>query len=55
MLYKEFKEISNCKITYEQYEEIIEPMYMAVSMDKYAFCEMIRPTAKKLERASQVT
>lgn len=54
MMYEEFEKISECKISYEQYSEIIEPMYMALNMDKHTFCEMIKPTAKKMERETRI-
>lgn len=50
MMYEEFENISGCKISFKQYDEIIEPMYMALKMDKYTFCKMIKLTAKEMER-----
>ena len=54
MMYEEFEKISGCEISYKQYDEIIEPMYMALNMDKYTFCEMIKPTAKKMGREARL-
>ena len=54
MMHEEFERISGCAISYKQYDEIIEPMYMALNMDKYIFCEMIKPTAKKMEREARL-
>lgn len=53
MMYEEFEKISGCEVDYKQYSEIIEPMYMALEMDKYTFCEMIKPTAKELEKEAR--
>ena len=54
MMHEEFEKISGCTIDYKQYSEIIEPMYMALEMDKHTFCEMIKPTAKKMEKEARV-
>ncbi len=54
MMYEEFEKISGCEISYEQYSGIIEPMYMALNMDKHDFCEMIKPTAKVMEKTARI-
>lgn len=46
MMYEEFEKITGLEISYRDYNEVIEPMYNALPMDKFSFCEMIKPTAK---------
>ena len=46
MMQHEFERITGLEISYRDYSEIIEPMYNALPMDKFSFCEMIKPTAK---------
>lgn len=50
MLYEEFAKITGLEIDFKDYTEVIEPMYGAVQMDKYRFCEMIKPTAKLMAK-----
>ena len=50
MMYEEFEKITGLEISYRDYSEVIEPMYGAVQMDKYRFCEMIKPTAKVMAK-----
>lgn len=50
MLYEEFEKITGLEIDFEDYTEVIEPMYGALTMDKYQFCEMIKPTAKVMAK-----
>lgn len=50
MLYKEFEKITGLEIDFKDYTEVIEPMYGALTMDKYQFCEMIKPTAKVMAK-----
>lgn len=50
MLYEEFEKITGLEIDFEDYTEVIEPMYGALTMDKYQFCEMIKPTAKLMAK-----
>lgn len=50
MMYEEFEKITGLEISYRDYSEVIEPMYGAVQMDKYRFCEMIKPTAKLMAK-----
>ena len=41
MMWKEFEEIAGYEVSYEDYSKIIEPMYMAVDVDKATFCKML--------------
>ena len=50
MMYEEFEKITGLEISYRDYSEVIEPMYGAVQMDKYRFCEMIKPMAKLMAK-----
>lgn len=50
MMYEEFEKITGLEISYRDYSEVIEPMYSVLSMDKYRFCEMIKPTAKVMAK-----
>ena len=40
-MHKEFEEISGCEVSYEDYTNIIEPMYMATNMSKYEFVKTL--------------
>lgn len=53
MMYREFIELSECNISFEQYNKIIEPMYMAVNMDKDEFIKFIRPSARALAKENE--
>lgn len=50
MMHEEFEKITGLEISYRDYSEVIEPMYSALSMDKFRFCEMIKPTAKVMAK-----
>ena len=50
MMHEEFEKITGLEISYRDYSEVIEPMYSVLSMDKYRFCEMIKPTAKVMAK-----
>lgn len=50
MMQHEFERITGLEISYRDYNEIIEPMYNALPMDKFSFCEMIKPTAKVMAK-----
>lgn len=50
MMQHEFERITGLEISYRDYSEIIEPMYNALPMDKFSFCEMIKPTAKVMAK-----
>lgn len=50
MMYEEFEKITKLEISYRDYSEVIEPMYSVLSIDKYRFCEMIKPTAKVMAK-----
>lgn len=54
MMYEEFTEISGCEISFDKYDKIIEPMYMALDMSKQDFCQMIKPTAQVMEREERL-
>ena len=41
MMHKEFEEIAGCEVSYEDYTNIIEPMYMATNMSKYEFVKTL--------------
>lgn len=49
MMYDEFVELSGQEISYKQYSEIVEPMYIAVeNMSKADFVKFITPSCKAL-------
>lgn len=50
MMHEEFERITGLEISYKDYSEIIEPMYTALPMDKFQFCEMIKPSAKVMAK-----
>ena len=50
MMQHEFERITGLEISYRDYSEIIEPMYNVLPMDKFSFCEMIKPTAKVMAK-----
>lgn len=50
MMYEEFEKITGLEVSCRDYSEVIEPMYNALPMDKYRFCEMIKPTAKVMAK-----
>ena len=50
MMQHEFERITGLEISYRDYSEIIKPMYNALPMDKFSFCEMIKPTAKVMAK-----
>lgn len=41
MMKYEFEQIAGYEVTWKDYTEIIEPMYMALDVDKYEFAKMI--------------
>ena len=41
MMYEEFERIAGYKVSYEDYANIIEPMYMATNLSKYEFVKVI--------------
>ena len=41
MMYEEFVKIAGYKVSYEDYDNIIEPMYMSIEVSKYDFVKMI--------------
>lgn len=45
MMWKEFEEIAGYEVSYETYTDIIEPMYMAVDVDKRDFVKMLNKKA----------
>lgn len=42
MTYQEFTEISGQEISFEDYDKIVEPMYMGSNMNKYDFCKTLK-------------
>lgn len=54
MMYSEFVELSGQEISFKQYSEIVEPMYMAVeNMSKKDFVKFITPSCKALVKANK--
>lgn len=55
MMKEEFEAIAGYEVTWEDYTNIIEPMYMATKLDKYAFCDTLNkkrfalPTKKQMQ------
>ena len=41
MMHHEFEEIAGYEVSYETYRDVIEPMYMAVNLDKRAFVKLL--------------
>ena len=41
MMYKEFEEIAGYEVSYEDYTNIIEPMYMATNLSKQQFVKLL--------------
>lgn len=55
MMYSEFVELSGQEISFKQYSEIVEPMYMAVeNMSKQDFVKFITPSCKALVKAAKL-
>lgn len=58
MMWKEFEEIAGYEVSFETYDKVIEPMYMALpeTIDKYQFVKMLDkkafalPTKAELKR-----
>ncbi|MCC8157281.1 MAG: hypothetical protein LIO54_08400 [Oscillospiraceae bacterium] len=51
MMYNEFLELAGQDITYEQYTEVVEPMYIAVEqMTKQEFVKFMMPSIKALAK-----
>lgn len=49
MMHNEFIEMSGLNVSYKDYTEIVEPMYMAVeNMSKQDFIKFITPSVKAL-------
>ncbi|MCC8045644.1 MAG: hypothetical protein LIP12_09125 [Clostridiales bacterium] len=56
MMYSEFLELSKQDITYQQYTEVIEPMYNAVEqMTKRDFINFMLPSIKALAKQNAAT
>lgn len=55
MMKEEFEAIAGYEVSYDDYHDIIEPMYMAAKLDKYAFCDTLNkkrfalPTKKQIQ------
>ena len=41
MMYEEFEKIAGCRVSYEDYNNIIEPMYMASNLSKQEFVKTL--------------
>lgn len=50
MMRDEFEKLANLKISYEDYTNIIEPMYTATNMAKLDFVKFILPSARVLAK-----
>ena len=51
MMYDEFVNISGLNVTYKDYENIVEPMYMSTDMSKQEFIKFISPSVKALVKS----
>lgn len=54
MMWKEFEQIAGYEVTYEDYTNIIEPMYMATDMSKYDFVKCIDKKRFALKTEAQI-
>lgn len=51
MMYEEFINISGLNVSYKDYENIVEPMYMSTDMSKQEFIKFISPSVKALVKS----
>lgn len=51
MMYEEFVNISGLNVSYEDYTNIVEPMYMSTVMSKQEFIKFISPSVKALVKS----
>lgn len=54
MMHKEFEEIAGYEVSYEDYTNIIEPMYMATNVSKQEFVKMLDKKAFALPTKKQM-
>ena len=52
MLYEEFKELTQCNVSYEAFEHF-EAQYMMCDMTKDVFCKTVKTIAKQIERTER--
>ena len=52
MLYEEFKELTQCNVSYEAFEHF-ETQYMMCDMTKDVFCKTVKTIAKQIERTER--
>ena len=52
MLYEEFKELTQCNVSYEAFEHF-ESQYMMCDMTKDVFCKTVKNIAKQIERTER--
>ena len=52
MMYEEFKELTQCNVSYEAFEHF-EAQYMMCDMTKDVFCKTVKPIAKQIERTER--
>ena len=52
MLYEEFKELTQCNVSYEAFEHF-EAQYMMCDMTKEVFCKAVKTIAKQIERTER--
>ena len=52
MLYEEFKELTQCNVSYEAFEQF-EAQYMMCDMAKDVFCKTVKTIAKQIERTER--
>ena len=49
MMWKEFEEIAGYEVSYEDYTNVIEPMYNATNLNKYDFVKTLNRKAFDLK------
>lgn len=52
MLYEEFKELTQCNVSYEVFNQF-EKQYMMCDMTKDVFCNTVKTIAKQIERTER--
>ena len=50
MMWKEFEELAGYEVSFDTYEKVIEPMYMATDLSKADFVKVINRKAVELKR-----
>ena len=54
MMWEEFEKIAGYKVSFETYNNVIEPMYMAINVSKQEFVKMLDKKAFALPTASEI-